>query len=231
MDNQIENVERLLASNIGDKGRLEFILSSLKQGKKLYNSDNVYLEKILSENTQSDTLDPTNSIDDSKVDHSPVTYSRKSTSYKPDIPAKPTRIDDTPYGITYHVSGRNEVKIHHNSCRFYRNASQSGSIKWVFRNGYQNAKSDAASIANQQSTYYKNAHCCLNGIINKSLNAALFLSLIPFLGLLGNLIIRDYYPTLGTALKYFGLIYGIIAIIFYVTHNINYFIISLIGLL
>jgi len=138
-------------------------------------------------------------------------------------PVKTPRIDSTPYGITYHTSGRNEVKIHYNSCRFYRNASQSGSTKWVFLNGFQNAKSNAASIANQQSTYYKNAQCCLNGRINSILSTALFISLIPFLGLVGNLIVRDYYPTLGKGLKYFGLVYGAIAIIYYV---VNYIIIS-----
>lgn len=220
MDDLIKHVEHFLAFDIGDKGRLEFILSSLKQGKKLYNSDNLYLEKLLSENIDADKSD-SNSIDNSKVDHSPVTYSDKSISYVPPPPTKPTRNDGTPYGITYHISGRNEVKIHHNSCRFYRNASQSGTTKWIFRNGYQNAKSEAISIAHRQSTYYKHAQCCLNGIISRTLSASLFLSLFPFLGLLGNLIIRDYYPTLGKALKYFGLIYGIIAIIFYAVNNIH----------
>lgn len=234
MENRIKDIENLLTSNIGDKGRLEFILSSLQQGKQLYNSDKIYLEQLLSKTltdeiaqSESKSVAPVNS----HIDNSPVKHNDKSTSDKPSKPTKTPRIDNTSYGITYHVSGRNEVKIHHNSCRFYRNASQSGSTKWVFRNGYQNAKSNAASIAHQQSTYYKNAQCCLNGIISRSLSASLFISLFPFLGLLGNLIIRDYYPSLGKGLKYFGLFYGVIAIIFYVANNVYYFVISLIGLL
>ena len=134
-------------------------------------------------------------------------------------PTKTIRIDSTPYGITYHVSGANSVKIHHNSCRFYRNASQSGSTKWVFQSGYQNAKSDAITIASRQSTYYKHAQCCLNGIINRSLSLAIFISFIPFFGLLGNLIIRDFYPTLGKGLKYFGLVYGSLAVIYYIINS------------
>ena len=236
-----ENVKKLLDMGLGDKGRLDFILSSLENGKKIYNTDMKYVEKLITKTlddkkneTTQDPIDTNSSkskkplSDDSKVNQSPVQFD-SSSSNKPHKHAKTPRIDATSYGITYHVSGRNEVKIHHNSCRFYQNASQSGSTKWAFRNGYQNAKSDASSIAKQHSTYYKNAQCCLNGIISRSLSAALFLSLFPFLGLLGNLIIRDYYPTLGTGLKYFGLAYGVIAIIFYAVNNISYFIVSLIG--
>lgn len=225
---------------MGDRGRLEFVLSSLETGKKIYNTDVKYVEKLITktfEDKKNETVEEptvTNSSkfkktvsSDSKVNQSPVQFD-SSSSNKPHKPVKTPRIDTTSYGITYHVSGRNEVKIHHNSCRFYQNASQSGSTKWTFRNGYQNAKSDATSIANRQSTYYKHAQCCLNGIISRSLSAALFLSLFPFLGLLGNLIIRDYYPTLGTGLKYFGLVYGVIAIIFYSINNYGYFVMSMI---
>ena len=235
MNEKLEGkVKKLLDLGIGDKGRLDFILSSLQKGKKIYNTDMKYVEKLITK-TMSSKIDevsiepPHSNLSEPKeifsknleTSQSPVQFN-ESSSKKPYKPVKMPRESYTPYGITYHVSGRNEVKIHHNSCRFYRNASQSGSTKWVFRNGYQNAKQDAASIANRQSTYYKPAQCCLNGIINRSLSAALFISLFPFFGLLGNVIIRDYYPALGQGLKYFGLVYGILVIIMYVVNTIRY---------
>lgn len=229
-----ENVKKLLDLGIGDTGRLEFVLSSLQKGKKIYNSDMKYVESLITKTlsdkkeesgtkiTCSDSLESKEiPLKDSKMSKNPVQFN-ESSSKKQYKSVKVPRENYTPYGITYHVSGRNEVKIHHNSCRFYRNASQSGSTKWVFRNGYQNAKQDAASIANRQSTYYKPAQCCLNGIINRSVSAALFVSLFPFFGLLGNVIIRDYYPTLGKGLKYFGLVYGILVIIMYVANTIRH---------
>ena len=229
-----EKVKKLLDLGIGDRGRLEFVLSSLQKEKKIYNTDMNYVERLIAKTTnlkkEELNTEPTPSkipqseetlSKDSKRAQSPVQFN-KHESKKLYKPTKSPRENYTPYGITYHISGRNEVKIHHNSCRFYRNASQSGSTKWVFRNGYQNAKQDAASIANRQSTYYKPAQCCLNGIINRSLSAALFISLFPFFGLLGNLIIRDYYPRLGLGLKYFGLVYGILVVIVYAVNNIRY---------
>lgn len=38
----------LIDSGIGDNGRLQHILETLRNGKKLYNSDQIYLDKILS---------------------------------------------------------------------------------------------------------------------------------------------------------------------------------------
>jgi len=216
----VKSIDELLNSNVGDKGRLEHIKNFIQQGKTLYNSDKKYLDSLLDQEPKSiESKSEKTFSSNSKISQSPVQHNN-SPSNKPYKPVKTPRIDNTPYGITYHVSGRNEVKIHHNSCRFYQNASQSGSTKWIFRNGYQNSKSDAASIANQHSTYYKNAQCCLNGIIGRSLSTALFMSLFPFFGLLGNLIIRDYYPTLGRGMKYWGLVYGIASIILYGVNNI-----------
>lgn len=119
------------------------------------------------------------------------------------------------YGVSYHPRTRDGVRIHASSCRHVANASQSGSTRWLAIRGYQAAKSQAESMSISQNTYWKNAQCCLDGIINKTLGGALFLTLFPFFGLLGGLIVKEYYPNLGKGLMYFGLMYGILVCIWW----------------
>ena len=57
-------------------------------------------------------------------------------------------------------------------------------------------------------------------LLTETIGNALFLTLFPFMGLLGGLIVREYHPTFGKGLMYFGLIYGIIAVIFYTANRI-----------
>ena len=121
-----------------------------------------------------------------------------------------TQESGTSYGVSYHPYSHDGVRIHHESCRHVRNYSQKGATRWFFAYGYQSAKSQAESISNSQGTYCKNAQCCLNRIINNTTAAAIFLSLFPFFGLLGGWLVKEYYPTLGKGMMYFGLTYGII---------------------
>lgn len=61
-------IQRLIQNNIGDRGRLNHILETIQSGKKLYNSDQKYLEAklggkisvLLSEKAQTVSLDGSN---------------------------------------------------------------------------------------------------------------------------------------------------------------------------
>ena len=44
IDERLKNVKRLVSLNFGDPGRLQFILQSLQKNRKLYHSDELYLE-------------------------------------------------------------------------------------------------------------------------------------------------------------------------------------------
>lgn len=48
-DNTLDQVQQLIKSGIGDVGRLQFIYEVLLSGKKLYKSDQIYLESKLEE--------------------------------------------------------------------------------------------------------------------------------------------------------------------------------------
>lgn len=117
------------------------------------------------------------------------------------------------FGVSYHPRTKDGVRIHARSCYHVAKATQSGSTRWLYINGYQNAKFQAESISASQGTYCKNAQCCLQGIIGRTMALAVLLALIPFFGLLGGLLVRDYSPSLGKGLMYFGLTYGILACI------------------
>ena len=208
----LEKIQQLTDAGMGDSGRLEHILSTLQNGKKLYNSNQEYLDRLL------DNLEGHRFIQ-SGADKSPVKIDENSTPHIPPKQTKPKKPGPL-YGISYHPNSNDTVKIHHHSCRHVRLASQKGSTRWDFVHGYQDAKIEAVSIAKSHGTYQKDAQCCLNGIINRAIGNALFLTLFPFMGLLGGLIVREYHPTFGKGLMYFGLIYGIIAVIFYTANRI-----------
>ena len=64
------------------------------------------------------------------------------------------------YGISYNRRYSNEVKIHAGSCRFTRNASQAGEVKWKFSEDLGNS----VLIANDLCTHsnqWRYAQCCL----------------------------------------------------------------------
>ncbi len=203
----LEKIQRLIDSGIGDVGRLQYMYEALQNGRKIYNSDQSYLEKLLNNYDGHATIQP-------EEDKSPVRSSEDSTDYIPPKQIKSKKLGSL-YGVSYHPHTGDIVRIHHGSCRHVRLASQRGQTRWNFVHGYQEAKSEAESIASSQGTNCENAKCCLNGIISRATSSALFLALFPFLGLLGGLIVREYHPTFGKGLMYFGLIYGIFAIVVY----------------
>lgn len=208
----LEKIQQLIDSGIGDNGRLEHILSTLQSGKKLYNSDQDYLDRLL------DNLEGHTSIK-SRVDKSPVKLDENSTPYIRPKQNKPKKSGSL-YGI-HCPQGNDSVKIHHNSCRHVILASKTENTRWVFVHGYQDAKIQARSIAKSHGTDQDyDARCCLKGVINRATGNALFLTLFPFLGLLGGLIVREYHPKLGKGLMYFGLIYGIVAVVLYAVNRI-----------
>lgn len=203
----------MIDAGIGDKGRLEYITSIIKNGKSLYNSDQNYLNELLKKHEVKVELPESKQVEDK----SPVKFNENHVDYKPKKQPKSKKPGPL-YGVTYHTA-RGSVKIHHNSCWHVHRASQEGSTKWYFIHGYQNARSQAEIISSTQRTYWKHAQCCLNGIINRSVGSAVFLALFPFLGLLSSLIVREYYPTFAKGLKYFGLIYGILATVVFLVNR------------
>lgn len=209
----LEKIQQLIDSGIGDNGRLRYILETLQNGKKLYHSDQSYLDDLLN-NYEGHATIPYDE------DKSPARLGGDSTDYIPPKQSKPKKLGPL-YGVSYHPHTGDSVKIHHSSCRHVRLASQRGQTRWNFVHGYQEAKSEAESIASSQGTYWKNAQCCLNGIIGRATGSALFLALFPFLGLLGSLIVREYHPTFGKGLMYFGLIYGILVVVLYLASQVT----------
>jgi signal peptidase I len=55
-DNLLEVIQRLMDSGIGDFQRLEHIMTSIKAGKKIYSSDQKYLETIISKNIPNESI-------------------------------------------------------------------------------------------------------------------------------------------------------------------------------
>ena len=53
-DDILETIQHLMDSGVGDFQRLDHILSSLKPGKKIYSSDQRYLENLISKNIETD---------------------------------------------------------------------------------------------------------------------------------------------------------------------------------
>lgn len=208
----LEKIQHLIDSGTGDIGRLQHILETLQNGRKLYNSDQGYLDKLLNNYEGHIAIK-------SEEDKSPVRLGEDSTDYIPPKQIKSKKPGPL-YGVSYHPHTGDIVRIHHGSCRHVRLASQRGQTRWNFVHGYQEAKSEAESIASSQGINCENAKCCLNGIINRATSSALFLALFPFLGILGGLIVREYHPTFGKGLMYFGLIYGIFAIVMYLASQV-----------
>lgn len=210
----LDKIQQLINTGIGDKSRLEHIISTIKNGKSLYNSDQNYLNNLLKKQEEKiGYSEPKKEIEDK----SPVKFNENTSEYKPQKQPKPQKLGPL-YGITYNTPD-GSVKIHHNSCWHVQRASQRSSTKWYFVHGYQEAKSQAEMISRRERAYWKNAQCCLNGIINRSIGSAMFLALFPFLGLLSSLIVQEYYPTFAKGLKYFGLIYGVLATIFFLINR------------
>ena len=70
-----ENVKKLLDLGIGDRGRLEFVLSSLQKGKKIYNTDMKYVEKLITKTTNDKTEELSTKSTQSKLSESEETPS------------------------------------------------------------------------------------------------------------------------------------------------------------
>ena len=85
----LEKIQQLLDSGIGDAGRLTHIQDFIQNGKKLYLSDQDYLDKIISENfsSLSENYDSSNRIDDvnndgddTKKDNDTVTFAESDAA-------------------------------------------------------------------------------------------------------------------------------------------------------
>ena len=191
MDEDIlKSIERLIDSNIGDKGRLEHIKESISQGKIRYNSDKKYLDSLLSRNTDSLSDEKVESISEDEI---PIDLEKlRKSQPKPKYKTKPTK-----FGVSYSNSGRGSAKIHMRSYRHVQRSSQEGDIKWSYFSNYPDAKYFAQTKSNSQSYGWKHAECCLNEHIRRITTGAIFLTL--FFGVIGALIgwyiTKIYHPT------------------------------------
>lgn len=217
MNDDIEkSIDELLASDIGDKGRLEHIKNSISKGKTLYNSDKKYLDSLLNDNQKPITEQPQQNDSEDEI---PINLDElRKSQPKPTYEVKPTK-----FGVSYSNSGRGSAKIHMRSCRHVQRSSQEGDIKWSYFSTYPDAKYFAQSKATSQSYGWKYAECCLNGHINRVTGGAIFLTI--FLGVIGALIgwyiTKDYYPTGSKVILSFGTATTIIWLFSTVINNLR----------
>lgn len=94
----IKSIDKLLASDVGDKGRLEHIKDSISQGKTLYNSDKNYLNSLLDDCKPNSIEEPTKVISEDEI---PISLDElRKSQPKPTYEVKPTK-----YGVSYSNSG------------------------------------------------------------------------------------------------------------------------------
>ena len=60
----VKEIEALLEEGKGDRGRLEFIIAAIKQGKKIYDSDKKYVESLTTTSSAPEENTPTNASPD-----------------------------------------------------------------------------------------------------------------------------------------------------------------------
>lgn len=215
-DDIVKSLDELLASDIGDKGRLEHIKNSLSNGKTLYNSDKKYLDSLLDRNPKP----PVDQSPQTKPkDETPINLDElRKSQLKPTYEVKPTK-----YGVSYSNSGRGSAKIHMVRCRHVQRSSQEGDIKWSYFSNYPDAKRFAQTKSSSQSYGWKYAECCLNGHISRVTGGAIFLTI--FLGVIGALIgwyiTKDYYPTGSKVILSFGTITTIVWLFSSVVNNLR----------
>ena len=210
----LKSIQSLIDSNIGDKGRLEFIKESISKGKTLYNSDKKYLDSMLSRNAEDV---PNEKIEDITEDEIPIDLDKlRKSQPKPKYKTKPTK-----FGVSYSNSGRGSAKIHMNSCRHVQRSSQEGDIKWSYFSDYPDAKYFAQTKSSSQSYGWKYAECCLNGHIRRITTGAIFLTL--FFGIIGALIgwyiTKSYHPTGSKVILSIGTITTIVWLGFSLINN------------
>lgn len=216
-EDTLKSIERLIDSNIGDKGRLEHIKESISQGKTLYNSDKKYLDSLLSRNTDSVSDETVESISEDEI---PIDLEKlRKSQPKPKYETKPTK-----FGVSYSNSGRGSAKIHMRSCRHVRRSSQEGDIKWSYFSNYQDAKYFAQTKSASQSYGWKHAECCLNGHISRTTTGAIFLTL--FFGVIGALIgwyiTKRYHPTGSKIILSVGTVITIVLLILGLVNNLRW---------
>jgi len=121
-----EKINFLIESDLGESSRLNELLARIKSGKQIYNSDLNYVEQLF----------PTSKVN-SEIDKSStkleISNNPSKTKSKKKVPSPLRNIRDIgrPYGISYNVYQRDEVKIHKGSCHHVQGASQQGSVKWM----------------------------------------------------------------------------------------------------
>lgn len=64
------------------------------------------------------------------------------------------------FGISYNTRYRNEVKIHDGSCRFTRNSSQAGEVKWKYGEDLGKSVLIANDLCSDRNRW-RYAQCCM----------------------------------------------------------------------
>ncbi len=193
----MEDVEHLIILLIdqekGDQMRLVDMLSRCQSGKKLFNSDYLYIDKL--------TEIPREKVE---IVEKPINLDElRKSQPKPKYKAQTIK-----FGVSHSKSRRSETKIHKASCRYVKNSSQSGDIKWDFCHDFQIAKNLAVGYGDQ-----KYACCCMRSFPSDIIFGGFILSLIfgIFGGLLAWYITKDYFPRFAKG----WIVFSIISTLFY----------------
>lgn len=155
MEDLEKKINYLIKNNLGDWSRLNELLLRVKSDKPIYNSDLKYVEKYLPS--------PLHKL---KVNETLVKSETSNISSKPNskknnsVPLRNIRDIGHPYGISYNIYQRDEVKIHKGTCSKYQNASQQGAVKWEFANSLKEALSITGQLYSKYGDW-KCPRCCL----------------------------------------------------------------------
>lgn len=153
METIIKKINFLIENKLGNSMRLEELLERINSGKKLYNSDIKYVERLYPDNNNS-KIEEIQTKSETDVS-TPIKKSQPKNNSLRNIPNNSKH-----YGITYNIYNRDEVKIHKSSCSKYERSSQIGSVKWLFVNSLKDAKSTVETLYPKYGDW-KCPRCCL----------------------------------------------------------------------
>lgn len=178
-----DTITKLIHDKKGDHYRLEDLLTRIKSGKKIYNSDKMYLETLLDNPVKEKSVE---------IEEKPINLEelRKSQPTHKPQKAKPIK-----FAVSYSNSRNGSAKIHNSGCHNTRRSSQEGDIKWMYYTNYPSAKHTAQHIGTQQPFGWKHACCCMRSYPFDIILGCIITTLL--FGILGGLVswyfTRDHF--------------------------------------
>lgn len=154
METIIKKINFLIKNKLGNSMRLEELLERINSGKKLYNSDIKYVERLYPNDNNSEIEE------DKTKSETPESLSIKNSEPKKKLTLRNLPDKYSTYAISYNISYRDEVKIHANTCHHVQRASQTGSVKWTYAKNLKSAISMARKMYPKYGNW-KYPRCCL----------------------------------------------------------------------